>query len=175
MNKHTDNMHASSTTANSQESSQSSSSSNKPNFLIQKIYVKESNFASKNAPKVFTQEWKPDVSFNLESKSNKIEGNVYEVDVILSFTVKLGGVEACNGKAAQSGVFTLNDFNAEQLDHLLSSYCPSILFPFLRETIADLATRGGYPQLLISPVNFEALYAQLQKKRKQQGQEQQDE
>lgn len=147
---------------------------NKQNFIIQKIYVKESTFASQNAPEVFKKEWKPDVNFNLENKIKKIEDNIYEVDITLSFTVKLGekeaGVEACTGKVTQSGVFTLTGFKTEQVDHLLGSYCPSILFPFLRETVADMAMRGGYPQLLISPINFDAIYAQLQEKRKQQAQ-----
>lgn len=150
--------------------SQTQTDDNKQNFVIQKIYVKESAFASQNAPDVFKKEWKPDVNFNMENKVRKLEDNFYEVDVTITFTVKIGEAEACTGKATQSGVFTLTGFSADQLDRLLGSYCPSILFPFLRETICDLATRGGYPQLLISPLNFDAIYAQLQEKRKEQAQ-----
>jgi preprotein translocase subunit SecB len=93
---------------------------------------------------------------------------------VLSLTVTVKNQEqtAYLVEVQQCGIFSIAGFNDEDLSHMLGSFCPNILFPYAREAVSDLVTRGGFPQLLLAPVNFDALYAQhvqqLQKQAEQQ-------
>jgi preprotein translocase subunit SecB len=128
-------------------------------FGIQKIYVKDLSFESPNAPVIFTEKWAPNVDLQLGSSSERISENVYQVLLTLTVTVKQEEKTAFLIEVQQAGVFTIQGFDKD-LGPLLGSYCPNVLFPFARETVADIVSRGGFPQLLLAPVNFDALYAQ---------------
>lgn len=134
--------------------------SNQPHFEIQRIYVKDISFESPNTPHTFTEEWKPEVSLNLESKSNRIQDNVHEVVLSITATVNSNKKTAFLIEVHQAGVFVVSNFPNDQLHQMLGSYCPNVLFPYAREVISDLVVRGGFPQLILAPVNFDALYAQ---------------
>jgi preprotein translocase subunit SecB len=129
-------------------------------FAIQKIYIKDVSFESPNAPAVFTEEWKPDSNLELNTNGKKLEDNVYEVVLSLTVTVKNNDKVAHLVEIQQAGIFSIAGFNDSDLSHMLGSFCPNILFPYAREAVSDMVTRGGFPQLLLSPVNFDALYAQ---------------
>mgnify|MGYP001829106445 CR=1 FL=1 len=129
-------------------------------FAIQKIYIKDVSFESPNAPAVFTDEWKPDSNLELNTNGKKLEDNVYEVVLSLTVTVKNNDKVAHLVEIQQAGIFSIAGFNDSDLSHMLGSFCPNILFPYAREAVSDIVTRGGFPQLLLSPVNFDALYAQ---------------
>lgn len=133
---------------------------NQPHFEIQRIYVKDISFESPNTPHTFTEEWKPEVSLNLESKSNRIQDNVHEVVLSITATVSSNKKTAFLIEVHQAGLFVVSGFPNDQLHQMLGSYCPNVLFPYAREVVSDLVVRGGFPQLILAPVNFDALYAQ---------------
>lgn len=131
-----------------------------PIFNIQRVYVKDISYESPNAPEVFRKEWKPEVNVSLQTKTDKIEDDLYDVALHLTVTVTMGDKTAFLVEVNQAGIFTLKGFSNEQVGHVLGSVCPNILYPYAREAISDIVTRGGFPQLLLAPVNFDALYAQ---------------
>lgn len=140
-----------------------------PQFEIQRIFVKDISFESPNTPHTFVEEWKPEVSLNLETKSNRIQDNVHEVVLSITATVNTGKKTAFLIEVHQAGVFLINHFPSEQLHQMLGSFCPNILFPYAREAISDIVVRGGFPQLILAPVNFDALYAQHMEQQSKEG------
>ncbi|EKD71965.1 MAG: preprotein translocase subunit SecB [uncultured bacterium] len=133
---------------------------NAPQFEIQRIYTKDISFESPNTPHTFTEEWKPEVSLNLETKSNRIQDNMHEVVLSITATVTSDKKTAFLIEVHQAGVFMISNFPNDQLHQMLGSFCPNILFPYAREVVSDMVVRGGFPQLILAPVNFDALYAQ---------------
>jgi preprotein translocase subunit SecB len=131
-----------------------------PSFEIQRIYVKDLSYEAPNTPHTFTEEWKPEVQLNLETKSSRIQDNVHEVILSVTATVTSSKKPAFLVEVHQAGIFMVNGFPSEQLHQMLGSFCPNILFPYAREVISDLVVRGGFPQLILAPVNFDALYQQ---------------
>lgn len=138
----------------------STTATDEKQFAIQKLYIKDISFESPNTPTVFTQEWEPDVDLTLTTHTAKAPQDLYEVSVTVTVTVKNEGEVAYLTEATQVGVFGVKGFPKEEIGPLLGSFCPSVVFPYLREVISDLVIKGGFPPLLLSPVNFDALYAQ---------------
>jgi preprotein translocase subunit SecB len=134
--------------------------SDAPNFEIQRIYVKDSSYEAPNTPHTFTEDWKPEVQLNLETKSSRMQDNVHEVVLSVTATVTSSKKSAFLVEVHQAGIFMVSGFPSDQLHHMLGSFCPNILFPYAREMISDLVVRGGFPQLILAPVNFDALYSQ---------------
>jgi len=129
-------------------------------FAIQKIYTKDISFETQNSPKIFTQIWEPQVDVNLGTNVTSLEGNLYEVSLTVTVTVKCGETVAYLAEACQAGLFTLSGFTEQEMGHMIGSFCPNIMYPYAREVISDLVAKGGFPQLLLTPINFDALYAQ---------------
>ena len=129
-------------------------------FSIQKIYTKDMSFETPNTPKIFTEKWEPMVDFNLGSNVQPLENGLYEVALTVTITVKSEDKTAYLVEINQAGIFTLIGFSDEELSPMLGSFCPNILFPYAREAVSDLVAKGGFPQLILAPVNFDALYAQ---------------
>jgi len=129
-------------------------------FSIQKIYTKDISFETPNSPKVFIEKWEPSVDFNLSTHVEALENSLYEVALTITITVKSGDTTAYLVEVNQAGIFALNGFNDLEMGPMVGSFCPNILFPYAREVVSDLVTKGGFPQLLLAPVNFDALYAQ---------------
>lgn len=141
-------------------------------FAIQKIYVKDMSFESPATPQIFTQKWEPDVGLEINTTTRPINKEVFDVILTVTVTVKLADKTAYLAEAQQAGIFLLKGFSEQEMGHILGAACPNILFPFAREVVADLVNKGGFPQLLLSPVNFDALYAQhLERQRQGQAQE----
>ena len=133
----------------------------KSHFSIQKIYVKDLSFESPNSPKVFSfTSWNPNVELNLNNAHNEIEDNMYEAILTVTATVKHEDKVAFLAEVKQAGIFAIGGFNENDQKYLLGSQCMNILFPFAREAISDLSNRGGFPPLILAPVNFDALYQQ---------------
>ena len=145
-------------------------------FEIQRIFVKDLSFEAPNTPATFTEEWKPEVDLNLETKSHRIQDHVHEVVLSITATVTTNKKTAFLIEVHQAGLFLIKEFSENELHHVLGSVCPNILFPYVREVISDVVVRGGFPQLILSPVNFDALYQQHMNtdKAKQQAQSTQD-
>lgn len=129
-------------------------------FAINKIYIKDISFESPNSPGQFTAEWKPESNLELNTNGKPLEDNVYEVVLSLTITVKNNEQTAYLVEVQQCGIFSIAGFTDQDLSHMLGSFCPNILFPYAREAVSNLVTHGGFPQMLLAPVNFDALYSQ---------------
>jgi preprotein translocase subunit SecB len=140
-----------------------------PNFEIQRIYTKDLSYEAPNTPHTFVDDWKPEVQLNLETKSNRIQENMHEVVLSVTATVTSNKKSAFLIEVHQAGIFMISGIPSEQLRQMLGSFCPNILFPYAREVISDVVVRGGFPQLLLAPVNFDALYAQHLEEQSKQG------
>lgn len=141
-------------------------------FAIQRIYVKDISFESPNAPSIFRKEWTPDVKLDLDSKAQKLEDNLFEIVLSLTVTVTVGDETAFLCEVEQAGIFSVPTMPDAQMAHMQAVFCPNILFPYARETIANLVNRGTFPQLNLAPVNFDALFAQYLQQMQAQGEEQ---
>ncbi len=129
-------------------------------FQIQKIYVKDVSFETPNTPSIFTKEWKPEINLQLNAKHEKVSDGVFEVVLNLTVTAKIGEETAFLVEVQQAGIFTMIGFDEQETGPMLGAFCPNTLYPYAREAISDLVAKGGFPQLLLAPVNFDALYAQ---------------
>ena len=129
-------------------------------FMIQRVYVKDVSYETKNTPAVFQQEWKPDLSLNLQVENKQLDENVHEVVLTVTATVKNQEETAFLVEVKQAGIFTIIGAPEQQLAHLLGSFCPSLLFPYAREAISSEVVRGSFPQLVLAPINFDAIYMQ---------------
>ena len=130
-------------------------------FSIQKIYTKDISFETPNSPQIFAgAQWSPNINLQLSNKGVMLDQNVHEVTLTLTVTATLEDQTAYLVEVQQAGVFTIEGLSQDELPAVIGSYCPTILFPYAREVITDLVIRGGFPQLVLNPVNFDALYAQ---------------
>ena len=129
-------------------------------FSIHSIYLKDVSFESPNSPAIFQEKVQPQVQLNLGVNTNPLDQEVFEVVLSLTVTAKLGERTAFLVELQQAGIFRLRGFDDEHLKPMLGIYCPNVLFPYARESISSLVTKGGFPPLLLEPVNFEAIYAQ---------------
>ena len=141
---------------NSEQTEQNTES--KQQFVLQKIYVKDLSFETPNSPEIFTQDWKPDVNVQLDTKGKKLAEDTHEVTLGVTVTVKIGEKTAYLVEVYQAAIITTSGNADEELGALLGSYCPNILYPYAREAITDLVSKGGFPQILLQPVNFDAIY-----------------
>jgi len=141
-----------------------------PAFQIEKLYVKDVSLEIPNAPQVFLQQAQPQLEVQLASQSSAISDAHYEVTVTATVTARSGDKTLFLAEATQAGIFAVRNFAKEEIEPLLGIACPNILYPYLRETISDLVTRGGFPPVLLAPVSFEAIYMQkLQQQPSQAG------
>lgn len=137
-------------------------------FAIQRIYVKDISFESPNAPEIFQKEWQPEVKLDLDTKSRKLADDTFEVILSLTVTTTVGEETAFLCEVQQAGIFGIGNVPEQQLAHMLGSFCPNILFPYAREAITSMVTRGTFPQLNLAPVNFDALFASYVQQRQQE-------
>lgn len=133
-------------------------------FQVHRIYIKDISFESPNSPRVFIGEWQPKHEISLNTQVNRIDANTFEVVLSVTVTTRLGDQTAFIVEVQQAGLVGIKGFSDPELGPLLGAYCPNLLFPYAREAISDLVSKGSFPQLLLQPVNFEALYAQRQRK-----------
>jgi preprotein translocase subunit SecB len=130
-------------------------------FNIQRIYLKDVSFESPQAPDIFrSQATKPDVNVQMQNEVKQLVEGVYEVSLKITVTTEQEKKNIYLVEVEQSGVFSAVGFSEQELGHLLNAYCPTMLFPYAREAVSDLVSKGGFPQLLLAPVNFDAHYAQ---------------
>lgn len=128
-------------------------------FSIQRIYIKDISFESPQGAAAFQKQWKPKVSQDMNTKTNKIDDDLYEVVLRVTITMADGEDTIYLAEVEQAGLFTIKGITEQQLPQVINTTCPSILFPYLRETIDNIVTRGGFPALMLPPINFDALFA----------------
>lgn len=131
-----------------------------PSFQIEKIYVKDVSLEIPNAPHIFVQPAEPQLEVQINTEGGQFAEGYFEVSVTATVTAKAGERTLFLAEAKQAGIFSVRNVPQQEMEPLLGIGCPTILFPYLRETISDLITRGGFPPVLLSPVSFEALYMQ---------------
>ena len=150
----------------------SSSNQEAREFALQRIYVKDVSFETPSSPAIFTEEWKPESNLNLNSGVSRLADDTYEVVLTVTVTTKVGDKTAFLVEVQQAGIFHVKGFPEKEMGAMMGAYCPNILFPYAREVVSDLVSKGSFPQLLLTPVNFDALYAQhMQEQQARQGAE----
>ena len=132
---------------------------NLPQLALERIYVKDMSLEVPGAD-VFTREWQPELDINLSSAAEKLDDDHYQVILTVNVTANNGGETAFIAQVHQAGIFMLQNIPEEQLGAILGAYCPNVLFPYAREVVSDIVTRGSFPQLLLAPVNFDQAYQQ---------------
>ena len=137
-------------------------------FEIQKIYLKDVSLETPNSPMIFTEQWQPQTEVRLETGAKPLAEGLFEVSLTVTITAKLGVRTAYLVEVQHGGLFALRGFDDGQMGHMLHAYCPNLLFPFAREELASLIGKGGFPALLLNPINFDNLY--LQRLQQQQAQ-----
>lgn len=139
-----------------------------PQFAIQRVYTKDISFETPNSPAIFQKEWKPELKLDLDTRSAKLADDTYEVVLALTVTASVEGQTAFLAEVQQAGIFTIGNLPEAQLAHTIGAFCPTTLFPYAREAVSSLVNRGSFPQVNLSPVNFEALFASYVQQQQQQ-------
>ena len=130
-------------------------------FVLQRIYVKDMSFESPKAPDAFLQQFKPKINLELNSSHRSMGEDNYEVTLSVTVTATNESEEVIYlVEVQQSGVFFIKGMEDEAVTQTLGSFCPSVLFPYARETIDTIVIKGSFPALMLAPVNFDAVYAQ---------------
>jgi len=137
-------------------------------MAIQKIYLKDASFEAPSTPEIFRGKWQPSINVDLDSRATPVDETVYEVILRLTITAKQEDKTAFLVEITQAGLFSIKGAEKSELGPILGSYCPATLFPFARQVVNEMVTQGGFPQLLLSPVNFDALYAEQVRRRQQE-------
>jgi preprotein translocase subunit SecB len=125
--------------------------------LLNRIYVKDCSFESPRVPEVFSQQVNPDVKVSMRTTHQRLDGNFVEVTLVVTADAHMDDRSVFLAEVHQAGLFTIAGFNETELNTILMSYCPSILFPYAREMISDLVMKGSMPALLLQPVNFDTV------------------
>ena len=137
-------------------------------FAIQKIYLKDISFETPSGLEAFTKAWKPNVQQDLNIQVTPVEEGLFEVLLLLTITARIDNKVVFLVEVKQGGLFVINGLDGIQLSHAINTLCPQILFPYARETIDSLLTRGGFPPLMLAPINFDAVFAQAVMQAQQQ-------
>jgi len=130
-------------------------------IAIQKIYVKDFSFESPHTPEVFTKsDWSPKTNLNLRSTHTTGKDNSHEVVLTVTIEAKEDEQTFFLVELQQAGLFHIAGYGEDEFKAIIGSYCPNILFPYARESVANIVSKGGFPEFLLQPINFDALYAQ---------------
>ena len=135
-------------------------------FLIDFIAVNDCSFYAKVPVFRITQTWQPTAQLDLDVKTRVLPNDQFEVDLAIQVKVSLDTVEIFSVHVVQTGAFTIKGYEGETIEQLTESFCPSVLYPYARETVANLVAKAGFPPLHLSPVDFEGRYAQKKEESK---------
>lgn len=141
---------------------QASNGGAEPALSVNKVYIKDLSFESPAAPQIFRNEAEeqPQVSLQLNTETQQLDEHLYEVTLVVRVTGSNSSRTVFLAEVKQAGLFHVEGFSDSDLEHVLGAYCPGTLFPFAREAVAEVVQKGGLPQLVLQPINFDALYAQ---------------
>ncbi len=139
-------------------------SENGKRLSIAKIYIKDLSFESPMAPEVFKPDsWSPKTNLNLRSSHKRVDGDVHEVTLTITVDAKDGDKTIFLVEIQQAGLFEMTGYGDEEHGAIVGSFCPSVLFAYARETIASVIQKGGFPEFILQPINFDALYMESQR------------
>jgi preprotein translocase subunit SecB len=131
---------------------------NNPVFQIQRIYLKDMSLEQPNSPQILLEQAQPQVDINLGLGAAPIADGIYEVTVTATVTTKVGDKTLFLVEAKQAGIFEIRNIPEEQLQPIIGIACPGIVYPYLRAIVSDICTRAGFPPVLLTEVNFQAMY-----------------
>lgn len=153
-----------------EESNAATTQTQEVKFNIQRIYTKDISFEAPNSPTVFQNEWKPEIKLDLDTRTNELAENTFEVVLSVTVTANNAGETAFLCEVQQAGIFHISELPPQGKPQMLGAFCPSILFPYARETISNLVNRGSFPMLNLAPVNFDSMLAQYIQSQQAEGQ-----
>ncbi|NND64606.1 MAG: protein-export chaperone SecB [Gammaproteobacteria bacterium] len=130
------------------------------NIQVKKIYTKDTSYEAPLTPAIFADTWEPKIDLNITTAVKAAGEDSHEVSLKITAEAKLIDKTAFIAEVEQAGVFSITGFDKEEFSRIVGSYCPNILFPYARQTIGDLISKGGFPQLILQPINFDSLYQQ---------------
>jgi preprotein translocase subunit SecB len=128
---------------------------------LQSVYLKDCSYESPNGPRLpNNQGWEPKFQLNMNTSAEELSAEVREVLLTITVEAKQGDLTLYLVEVKQAGLFTISGASADDLKRLIGSFCPNLLFPYAREVVSDLISKGGFPNFLLPLVNFDALFAQ---------------
>ena len=131
-----------------------------PQFNIQRVYLKDMSLEQPNSPAIFLEQDGPGIEVQIDVGNQKLADDIYEATVTVTITAKIRDKIAFLIEGKQGGIFELRNIPEDQLEPLLGIACPNIIYPYLRANIADMVTRGGFPPIHLTEINFEVFYQQ---------------
>lgn len=132
---------------------------------LQRLYVKDVSFEAPGAPQIFQVQGQPNVELNLSQRVAQLGEDTFEVVLSVTATCKIEDKTAYLAEVHQAGIFGLSGFDARNRDGILATYCPNVLFPYVRQLISTLVQNGGFPPFFLQPINFDSLYAEQMRRR----------
>lgn len=129
-------------------------------FQLQKLYVKDVSFEIPNAPQIFQEDGQVEIKLNLAQKVEALAEGVHEVVLTVTVTATVGEKTAYLVEVQQAGIFSITGLNEQSEHAAINTLCPHTLFPYARRVITDLVADGGFPPLVLQPINFDQIYAQ---------------
>jgi preprotein translocase subunit SecB len=139
-------------------------------FQLQKLYVKDVSYEVPNAPQVFQEDGQVEIKMNLAQKVENLAEGVHEIVLTVTVTASIGEKTAYLAEVAQAGIFSISGLGEQATHAALNTLCPHTLFPYARRSITDLVADGGFPPLVLQPINFDQIYAQRMQEAQAQAQ-----
>ena len=133
---------------------------NAQELVLQSIYIKDASFEAPNGPNLQVAEWNQQFGMSMNTTGSTVADNMHEVVLTITLEAKIGEKVAYLVEVKQAGVFLIRGYAEEEGRRIIGSFCPGVLFPYVRQAISDLILKGGFPPFLLPPVNFDALFQQ---------------
>ena len=129
-----------------------------PVFQIQRMYLKDLSLEQPNSPQILLEQQQPQVDINLQMAAGGIADGVFEVTVTATVTTKVQERTLFLIEAKQAGIFEIRNVPQDQLQGILGMVCPQMIYPYLRAIVSDVCTRAGFPPIMLTEVNFQAMF-----------------
>jgi preprotein translocase subunit SecB len=152
-----------------EENNQAASEAKAPGFAIQRIYLKDISFETPMGIEAFTKAFKPAIQQDMNIKVTPVSEGLFEVILLLTITARIENRAVFLVEIKQAGLFALTGIEGPQMSHVIHSTCPQILFPYAREAVDSILGRGGFPPLMLPPINFDAIFVQAVQAVQEQG------
>ena len=133
-----------------------------PVFQIQRMYLKDLSLEQPNSPHILLEQQQPQVDISLAMAAGTISDGIYEVTVMATVTTKVGDKVLFLVEAKQAGIFEIRNIAQEQMQGILGMVCPQMIYPYLRAIVSDICTRAGFPPIMLTEVNFQAMFEAMQ-------------
>ena len=132
-----------------------------PNLALQAVYLKDASWEAPQGPRS-DGNWQPQINLDLATNSAVVQGDLREVILTVTVSAKQNDKTLFLVEVKQAGAFLMQNLSEEETKRAIASICPGVLFPYARSMVSLLVSQGGFPQLLLPPVNFDALYLNAQ-------------